>query len=303
MYTMLAPMAGYTDRAIRDLCRMSGASIVYGEMINAHTVVRTPEKAQELLGIDGEKQPVAVQLFGSEPVMLAEAARILESWQVDYIDFNAGCPVKKVVSIGAGSALLRNIPLLISCVRAIRRSVTTALVSVKIRAGWDRSSLVHKEIGSAMSEEGLHHITLHARTRADGFSGEPNLHYITELKKATSLPVIGNGNIVTWRDAYAMQDQTGCDGVMIGRGAIGQPWIFEEILQKSDIHKTHDEIRAMVIALYKEKIARVGEHTAVVEMRKTVPFFIRGWNHAKQIRMQLNHVHSLKDVEEVLCGV
>lgn len=303
MYTILAPMAGYTDRAVRDVCRSYGANLVYGEMINAHTVVRTPQKAKELLGIDGEPSPIAVQLFGSDPVMLADAASMLEAWRVDYIDFNAGCPVKKVVSIGAGAALLKDIPLLTECVRSIKNAVTRAKVSLKIRAGWDRSSLVLQEIGSMVSDVGLEHITLHARTRADGFSGDPCLQYIRELKKTTTIPVIGNGNVLTWNDAYTMIRETGCDGVMIGRGAIGRPWIFEEINQHKDITKTHDEIRAMVVALYKEKSARLGEHTAVVEMRKTVPFFIRGWKHAKQIRMQLNYVHTLKEVEEALCGL
>ncbi len=303
MLTMLAPMAGYTDRVIRDLCRMHRADIVYGEMINAHTVVRTPEKAQELLGIENETAPRAVQLFGNEPSMLAQAAKILVSWNVQYIDFNAGCPVKKVVAIGAGSALLKNISVLNDCLRSIRNAAPDVHVSVKIRAGWDMHSLVHREIGRIVSGEGLNHITIHARTRADGFSGTPNLRYIQELKEVCSIPVIGNGNILSWRDAETMVTRTGCDGVMIGRGAIGRPWIFAEIAQGNDIEKTHDEIRDMIIAVYHNKIVLHGERTAIVEMRKTVPFFIRGWEHAKHIRMQLNRVCTIKDVEEVLCEV
>ncbi len=303
MLTMLAPMAGYTDRAMRDLCRSYDADVVYTEMINAYTVMRTPEKAMQLLGIDGELHPIAAQLFGSDPDMLAQAAQRLESWGVDHIDLNAGCPVKKVVSIGAGASLLTDLPLFTTCVQALRKAITTARFSVKIRAGWNDRHLVHTEIGKIVSDIGIDHITIHARTRDDGFSGVPNLDYITELKQSSTVPVIGNGNIMSRSDAEDMVNQTGCDGVMIGRGAIGRPWLFTEIKEQKDLQPDMQAVINMVLTLYHEKARLYSEKTAVVEMRKTLPFFIRGWDHAKQIRVAVNKTVTIKDVEEVLtCG-
>jgi|MTBAKSStandDraft_2_1061841.scaffolds.fasta_scaffold03867_10 nifR3 family TIM-barrel protein len=293
-------MAGYTDRAFRDLCRAQGADIPFAEMVNARQVLAVPEKARELLQIRGEPAPVAVQLFGHDPETLRRAAEILQEWNVDHIDLNCGCPARKVVKTGAGSALLKDLPRLRDIIRIMRSSITEAVFSVKIRAGWDLDSLVFGEAGRIAQEEGADLLFFHARTRSQGFSGQAWWPWIKELKESLSIPVVGNGDIRNWQDAWEKKEFCGCDGVMIGRGAIGRPWLFQEIRDRRTLPLPREAVMKRLYLQYTAKAEWIGERKAVLQMRKVAPFSVRGFPDAKEIRMALNKAGTLREAREVL---
>ena len=300
MKTYLAPMAGYTDRAFRDLCRAEGADVTFTEMVNARQILAVPQKARALLQITGEPAPVAVQLFGHDPETLRRASEILQEWNVDHIDLNCGCPARKVVKNGAGSALLKDLPRLREIIRLMRASITEALFSIKIRAGWDPESLVFKEAGRLAQEEGADLLFFHARTRSQGFSGEACWPWIKELKESLSIPVVGNGDIRSWQDAWEKKEFSGCDGVMIGRGAIGRPRLFQEIRNRETLLLPRDAVMERLFVQYTAKAEWIGERKAVLQMRKVAPFSVRGFPDAKEIRMALNKAGTLREAREVL---
>lgn len=300
MKTFLAPMAGYTDRVLRDFARDFGADVVFTEMINGYTLVLHPEKAWELLQIENEEKPVAVQLFGSDENVLSDAAKILEKKGVDYIDLNVGCPVKKVVKTGAGSALLKNREKLFKIVRRLRDTIKNAKFSVKIRMGWDDKTIVFTEVGKEVERIGVDFITMHARTRAEGFSGNAHWDAIRLLKESVKIPVVGNGDIKSYKDAYKMVEETGVDAVMIGREAIGRPYIFEEILQMREIKLNREEEKEFLFRYYEKKIDLYGERKAILLMRKIVPFLIKGWDNAKERRIAINRADNMTEIVRIL---
>jgi tRNA-dihydrouridine synthase B len=227
--TFLSPMAGLTDSVFRRLIkRLGGCGLVMTEFTSAEGLTRNSLKSKRMLFYHEEERPVTAQLFGAEPSRLAEAARMVEDLGFDAIDLNLGCPAKKVVKACGGSALLRETKLLEEILKTIR-AATSLPFTVKIRAGWSETEIVSVQVGKMAEDIGINAIAFHPRTRLQGFSGHSDWNLIGQLKAALKIPVIGNGDIVTPEDAFRMKRETGCDGVMIGRGALSNPWIFRQI--------------------------------------------------------------------------
>lgn len=224
---VLAPLAGYTDLPFRLLCRQFGAGYCVSEMISCHGLVYRQKKTLKMLASVKDEQPVAFQLFGADPDVMADAAEIMASYRPDMLDINMGCPVRKVTKRGAGAALMTEPKLAESILRKIVARVDLP-VTVKIRSGKDKSSQIAPEFAKMLENSGASAIVVHARTWAQGFSGSIDTQVITGVKQAVSIPVIGNGDIASCSDGRKMMEKTGCDGVMIGRGALGNPWIFQE---------------------------------------------------------------------------
>ena len=224
---ILAPLAGYTDLPFRLLCRQYGAGLCYTEMISCHGLVYNKKKTLQMTRTVSEERPVSLQLFGADPVLMGEAAGIVSDMNVDIIDINMGCPVKKVVKKGAGAALMRNLDLAAAIIRQVC-SKTSLPVTVKIRTGWSHDTLVAPEFARMAEDNGASGIAVHGRTWTQGFGGEVDWQTISSVKKSVAIPVIGNGDISTYQDGLAFLQKSGCDGVMIGRGALGNPWVFSE---------------------------------------------------------------------------
>jgi tRNA-dihydrouridine synthase B len=228
--TFLSPMAGLTDSVFRRLIkRLGGCGLVMTEFTSAEGLTRNSLKSKRMLFYHEEERPVTAQLFGAEPSRLAEATRMVEDLGFDAIDLNLGCPAKKVVKACGGSALLRETKLLEEILKTIR-AATSLPFTIKIRAGWSEAEIVSVQVGKMAEDLGINAIAFHPRTRLQGFSGHSDWNLIGELKMALKIPVIGNGDIVTPEDAFRMKRETGCDGVMIGRGALSNPWIFRQIV-------------------------------------------------------------------------
>jgi tRNA-dihydrouridine synthase B len=222
---ILAPLAGYTDLPFRQLCREHGAGLCYSEMISCHGLVYRQQNTLSMLASIEAERPVAMQLFGSDPAIMGEAAAILSEAPIDVIDINMGCPVKKVIKKGAGAALMKNMPLAEQIIRRVV-AATPLPVTVKTRTGWNHSSIIAEDFARMAEAAGAKAVTIHARTWTDGFSGETDWRMVAAVKKAVAIPVIGNGDIRSYEEGLARIAATGCDGVMIGRAALGNPWIF-----------------------------------------------------------------------------
>jgi len=229
----LAPMAGITDHPFRVLCREMGAGVVYTEFVSANGIIRENMKTLELMNFTENERPIGIQLFGETPDIVGTSAKMVyDLLKPDIIDINYGCPVPKVTKKGAGSAALRDICLMEDITQAVVEAVPEIPVTVKMRSGWDQNSLVSTEAGVRMEKIGVAAITLHPRTTKQQFSGMSNWDLIKELKDAVTIPVIGNGDVNSSEDYYKMMEETGCDGVMIGRAALGKPWIFNTLQNK-----------------------------------------------------------------------
>jgi tRNA-dihydrouridine synthase B len=259
--TFLSPMAGLTDSVFRRLIkRLGGCGLVMTEFTSAEGLTRNSLKSKRMLFYHEEERPVTAQLFGAEPSRLAEATRMVEDLGFDAIDLNLGCPAKKVVKACGGSALLRETKLLEEILKTIR-AATSLPFTIKIRAGWSETEIVSVQVGKMAEDIGINAIAFHARTRVQGFSGHSNWNLISELKAALNIPVIGNGDIVTPEDAFRMKRETGCDGVMIGRGALSNPWIFRQIhelenglpLTQPDVAAKYHLIKSYFQLLFEEE--------------------------------------------------
>lgn len=231
---LLAPLAGYTDLPFRLLCREYGAGMCISEMISCHGLVYGQQKTMAMLASDPKEHPIAFQLFGSDPVIMGKASAILAQFNPDFIDINMGCPVPKVTKRGAGAALMRD-PLLASKIIEHVRNQSVLPVTVKFRAGIDNSQITAVSFAKMVENAGASAIFIHGRTWAQGFTGRADWHIISRVKEAVSIPVIGNGDIASNQDGISMMEQTGCDGVMIGRGALGNPWVFKKSGRPEDI--------------------------------------------------------------------
>ncbi len=299
---ILAPMAGVTDLPFRLLCRRQGAGLVCMEMISAKAIFYHNKNTESLLEIHSSEQPVSLQLFGSEPNILAEMAKRIEERPFSVLDFNMGCPVPKVVNNGEGSALMKNPALAEEIITALVKAVKKP-VTVKIRKGFDKENAV--EMAKIAEGCGAAAIAVHGRTREQYYSGQADWDIIARVKQAVKIPVIGNGDVNGPHAAKAMLEQTGCDGVMIGRAAQGNPWIFRDIvsyLEEGILPKPPDkeEKKSLILEHAKLQLEYKGEYTAVREMRKHLAWYTAGLPHSARFRQLIN---SMETMEELLAGV
>jgi len=306
--TVLAPMAGVTDTVFRQLIRaQGGCGLLMTEFTSSHGVAHAARARKETrtlkyLAFHPEERPVAAQLFGSDPEVMAEAARICEDLGFDTVDINFGCPVKKVVRCNGGSGLLRDLPLVEQLLTKVRSAISIPL-TIKCRAGWNDRELVHVELARVAEDCGIAAIALHPRTREQGYSGMSDWTRIAEIKQAVKIPVIGNGDIVTPMDAVRMVAETGCDAVMIGRTAASNPWIFRQIaeyLETGEYFCPSEMDRYQMMRTYYSMLAERDEPDGIGKMKQFATLFTHGVRHGSRLRTA---VHQSKSVPELIDSV
>lgn len=303
---IVAPMAGISNKSFRLICKEFGAALVVGEMVSDKAIMYGDKKTIKLLDMDEKERPISQQIFGSDIDSFVKAAkRVCELMHPDIIDINMGCPVPKVaIKNQAGSALLKNPDKIYEIVKAVKDNVDVP-VTVKIRAGWDDNNINYLAVGQMAEKAGASAITLHARTRAEGYSGHANWEYIKKLKETLTIPVIGNGDVTSAQDAKKMMDETGCDGVMIGRGLIGNPWLIREVLEYLQSGKilgkpSNEEKIAMMKRHLHDLVIEKGEKSAVLEIRTHFLYYIKGMPLNKEMKNQICKCQSEKEIIDLL---
>ena len=298
---ILAPMAGVTDLPFRLLCKEQGAGLLCMEMVSAKAILYKNKNTEELLTIDPRENPVSLQLFGSDPDIISEIAKQMEDRPFDILDINMGCPVPKVVNNGDGSALMKNPKLageiIEKTVRAIKKPVT-----VKIRKGFDEDHVNAVEMAHIAEESGAAAVAVHGRTREQFYSGRADWDIIRQVKERVSIPVIGNGDLLTAEDVIAMEKQTGCDGFMIARGAEGNPWIFRQILHYFETGEQlpkpdFSEMTEMLLRHAKMQLEFKGKYTGIREIRKHAAWYTAGYKNSSRLRGRINEVENYEQLE------
>jgi len=303
---ILAPLEDITDSAFRTMCRMHGADLVYTEFVSSEALVRSVVKSSKKMLFDEEERPIGIQIFGNNVEAMKNAALLAEENNPELIDINFGCPVRKVAMRGAGAGLLNDIPLMIAITRQVVNAVKLP-VTVKTRLGWDENSKVIVDVAEKLQDVGIQALTIHGRTRAQMYSGEADWTLISEVKNnpRIHIPVIGNGDIDNARKAVEMFNRYGVDAIMIGRAAIGNPWIFNEIktfVEKGELLSPPGlpERIAVSLAHLKLAIQKKGEHKGIVEMRKHYAGYFKGLPGFKKVRMEILTRLSYSEIEEIL---
>ncbi|MBS3766688.1 MAG: tRNA dihydrouridine synthase DusB [Candidatus Cloacimonetes bacterium] len=302
----LAPLAGYTDSVFRQICKEHGADVVVSEMISANALNYRNEKTLNLAKFSDAERPVGLQIFGAEPKVLAQGIEILLRFEPDFIDINMGCPMKKIVKTGAGSALLKDSLRLKQVIKAARKITENKLpLFVKIRSGWCDSEDIEK-IVKIIESAGADAIAIHPRTRKQKFSGKSNWGIIKQIKEYVSIPVIGNGDIVAPEDAKQMKDETGCDSVMVGRGAVGKPWLFrqtKQYLSSGEYAKLEPKRRIDLLQYHFTKLkVFYGEEHALRLIRKFISGYSKGLRGARKLRGNLNQCDSAKEFNKMIAN-
>lgn len=301
---VLAPMAGVTDLPFRLLCKEQGCGLMCTEMVSAKAILYKNKNTEALLEVQEEERPVAVQLFGSDPEILSSMAKQIEDGPYDIIDLNMGCPVPKVVNNGEGSALMRNPKqveaILTAMVKTLKKPVT-----VKFRKGFNEESINAAEMAKIAESCGVAAVAIHGRTREQYYSGKADWEIIRQVKEAVKIPVIGNGDIFQPEDAKAMLEMTGCDGLMIARGARGNPWIFKRTAHYLETGEllpppTREEIREMILRHAKLQVEYKGEWLGIREMRKHVAWYTVGLPHSSALRNEVNQVETFEELNDLI---
>ena len=304
---ILGPMAGVTDLPFRLLCREQGAGLLCMEMVSAKAIYYNNRNTESLLEIHPDEKPVSLQLFGSDPKIMSEMAKRIEERPFAILDINMGCPVPKVVKNGEGSALMKNPKLVYEIVSAIVKAIEKP-VTVKIRKGFDDDHVNAVEIARIAEEAGASAVAVHGRTREQYYSGKADWDIIRQVKEAVSIPVIGNGDVTSPEKAEELIRQTGCDGIMIARGAQGNPWIFSEMVKWEETGELpprpdKDEVRRMILRHARLQLEYKGGFSGIREMRKHVAWYTKGLKGAARLRERVNAVESLEELENLLTSL
>lgn len=304
---ILGPMAGVTDLPFRLLCREQGAGLLCMEMVSAKAIYYNNRNTESLLEIHPDEKPVSLQFFGSDPKIMSEMAKRIEERPFAILDINMGCPVPKVVKNGEGSALMKNPKLVYEIVSAIVKAIEKP-VTVKIRKGFDDDHVNAVEIAKIIEEAGAAAVAVHGRTREQYYSGKADWDIIRQVKEAVSIPVIGNGDVTSPQKADELVKQTGCDGIMIARGAQGNPWIFSEMIHWEETGELpprpdKDEVREMMLRHARLQLEYKGEFSGIREMRKHVAWYTKGLKGAARLREKVNAVESLEELENLLTSL
>ena len=304
---ILAPMAGVTDLPFRLLCKEQGAGLLCMEMISAKAIYFNNKNTEELLTIDEREPPVSLQLFGSDPDIISEMAKKIENRPFSILDINMGCPVPKVAGNGEGSALMKNPKLVEEIVSKTAKAIKKP-VTVKIRKGFDDEHINAVEIARIAEAAGAAAVAVHGRTREQYYSGKADWDIIRQVKEAVKIPGIGNGDVTSPEAARQLMETTGCDGIMIGRGAQGNPWIFRQILHWMETGEEEpkpdlEEVKAMILRHARMLVEYKGAYTGIREMRKHVAWYTAGYPNSAKLRARVNEIESLEALEHLIQGL
>lgn len=306
-HAALAPMAGVADRALRELCVSYGASYVIGEMASSKGISMHDRKSASLLSISPAERPAGVQLFGDDPLTMAKAAEMAMAYDPDFLDINMGCPAPKVAGNGGGSALMKRPQLAAEIVRECVRAVPVP-VTVKMRIGWDETTVNAPELAKLCADAGAAAITVHGRTRVQMYAPPVHLDEIRRVKQAVDIPVIGNGDVTDGPSAGRMLDETGCDFLMVGRGALGRPWVFSQIaafLERGEMlaEPPLDERMRVMLEHIRTLCAYKGDYIGMREARKHAAWYIRGIRGAASFRNRVGALSSISELEDLAADV